>query len=267
MYMWTEEMVSPLSESTIIIRCGDMISDEVHQRVMSVCSMLEQDHMHIPGIIEAVPSFASVTLFYDPYLLMQHMSSSLDSTSTTIEIGGSYEHPRADTSATSPYIYLRNLLLSSLQELQSAAASKQARTVTIPVCYGGEFGPDLEYVASVHALTPDEVIAIHTAGEYLVHMLGFAPGFPYLGGLSARIATPRRATPRLRVEAGTVGIGGEQTGIYPLATPGGWQCIGRTPIPLFRPDDNPPSLLTAGDRVRFTPISIQEYFEHQGAMS
>ncbi|WP_128104269.1 5-oxoprolinase subunit PxpB [Paenibacillus sp. DCT19] len=267
MYLWIEEMLSPISESAIIIRCGDMISDEVHQRVMSVCSMLEQDHMHISGLIEAVPSFASVTLFYDPYLLMQHMSSSLDSTSTTIEIGGSYEHPRADTSATSPYIYLRNLLLSSLQELQSAAASKQARTVTIPVCYGGEFGPDLEYVGSVHALTPDEVIAIHTAGEYLVHMLGFAPGFPYLGGLSARIATPRRATPRLRVEAGTVGIGGEQTGIYPLAIPGGWQCIGRTPIALFRPDDNPPSLLTAGDRVRFTPISIQEYFEHQGAMS
>lgn len=266
MYTWTEEMLSPISESGIMIRCGDMISDEVHQRVMSVCSMLEQEHLHIPGIIEAVPSFASVTLFYDPYLLMEFMSSKLDSTSRTIEIDGSNQSTRAVASATSPYIYLRNLLLSSLQELQSAAP-KQARAVTIPVCYGGEFGPDLEYVASVHALTPDEVIAIHTAGEYLVHMLGFAPGFPYLGGLSARIATPRRATPRLRVEAGTVGIGGEQTGIYPLATPGGWQCIGRTPIALFRPDDNPPSLLTAGDRVRFTPISIQEYFEHQGAKS
>lgn len=257
-------MLSPISESGIMIRCGDMISDEVHQRVMSVCSML--DHMLIPGLIEAVPSFASVTLFYDPYLLMEYISSSLDSTSTIIEIGGSYQRSRADVSAASPYIYLRNFLLTSLQGLQSVAP-KQTRTVTIPVCYGGEFGSDLEYVASVHALTPDEVIAIHTAGEYLVHMLGFAPGFPYLGGLSARIATPRRATPRLRVEAGTVGIGGEQTGIYPLATPGGWQCIGRTPIALFRPDDNPPSLLTAGDRVRFTPISIQEYFEHQGAKS
>ncbi|MCG7379278.1 5-oxoprolinase subunit PxpB [Paenibacillus sp. ACRSA] len=264
MYLWTEEMLSPISESGIMIRCGDMISDEVHQRVMSVCSML--DHMLIPGLIEAVPSFASVTLFYDPYLLMEYMSSSLDSTSTIIEIGGLYQRSRADASTSSPYIYLRNLLLTSLQGLQSVSP-KQTRTVTIPVCYGGEFGPDLEYVASVHALTPDEVIAIHTAGEYLVQMLGFAPGFPYLGGLSARIATPRRATPRLRVEAGTVGIGGEQTGIYPLATPGGWQCIGRTPIALFRPDNNPPSLLSAGDRVRFTPISIQEYFEHQGAKS
>lgn len=263
-YLWAEEMLSPISESAIVIRCGDMISDEVHQRVMSVCSML--DHMLIPGLIEVVPSFASVTLFYDPYLLMEYVSSNLDSTSATKEIGGSYRSSRADASATSPYIYLRDLLLPSLQGLQSVVP-KQTRTVTIPVCYGGEFGPDLEYVASVHALTPDEVIAIHTAGEYLVHMLGFAPGFPYLGGLSARIATPRRATPRLRVEAGTVGIGGEQTGIYPLATPGGWQCIGRTPIALFRPNDNPPSLLTAGDRVRFTPISIQEYFEHQGAKS
>lgn len=154
------------------------------------------------------------------------------------------------------------MLLHELNKMEEVTLG-QPRTIIIPVCYGGEFGPDLEYVAAEHGLTPDEVIAIHTSGDYLVHMIGFAPGFPYLGGLSDKIATPRRSTPRLRVEAGTVGIGGQQTGVYPVMTPGGWQCIGRTPLALFRPMEDPPSLLTAGDRVRFASISLQEYLEQK----
>ncbi|KOY17679.1 5-oxoprolinase subunit PxpB [Paenibacillus xylanivorans] len=227
-YSWTEDLLSPLGETGVMIRCGDAISEAVHRRVMSVCALLEKSP--IPGVIEWLPSFASVTLFYDPLI--------------------------------SPYHEVCRVLLHHLNRMEEAAED-HSRTVIIPVCYGDELGPDLEHVATEHGLTPNEVIAIHTSGDYLVHMLGFAPGFPYLGGLSERIATPRRPTPRLRVEAGTVGIGGKQTGVYPVTTPGGWQCIGRTPLALFRPTEDPPSLLVAGDRVRFVSISIQEYLEQK----
>ncbi|YCI22917.1 5-oxoprolinase subunit PxpB [Paenibacillus sp. Z3-2] len=219
-------MLSPLGETAVIIDCGDDLSEVVHRRVMSICALLEKSTL--PAMIEWVPSYTSVTLFYDPFI--------------------------------SSYPQLCQILLQQLNQMKESVQDKP-RTVTIPVCYGGDWGPDLDYVAIKHGLTPEEVIAIHTAGDYLVHMIGFAPGFPYLGGLSERIATPRRATPRLRVEAGTVGIGGKQTGIYPVDTPGGWQCIGRTPLRLFRPDEHVPSLLAAGDRVRFEQITMQEYLE------
>ncbi|WP_339298963.1 5-oxoprolinase subunit PxpB [Paenibacillus sp. FSL R5-0623] len=223
-YSWTEKILSPLSETAVIIQCGDQLSDAVQRRVMSVCALLEKSTL--PAMIEWVPSYTSVTIFYDPFI--------------------------------SSYPQLCKILLQQLNQMKESVQDKP-RTVTIPVCYGGEWGPDLDYVASEHGLTPEDVIAIHTSGDYLVHMIGFAPGFPYLGGLSEQIATPRRATPRIRVEAGTVGIGAKQTGIYPVDTPGGWQCIGRTPLRLFRPDENVPSLLAAGDRVRFEQITMQDY--------
>jgi inhibitor of KinA len=125
----------------------------------------------------------------------------------------------------------------------------------IPVCYGGEFGPDLNDVAAAHATTADTIIATHTEGLYTVAMIGFLPGFPYLEGLPPSLHTPRRATPRTAVPAGSVGIGGSSTGVYPFASPGGWQIIGRTPRALFSPTREPPALLQAGDRVRFTPIT------------
>lgn len=223
-YAWTEEILSPLGEEAVIIQCGDQLSDAVQRRVMSVCALLEKSTL--PAMIEWVPSYTSVTVFYDPFI--------------------------------SSYPQLCKILLQQLNQMKESVQYKP-RTVTIPVCYGGEWGPDLDYVASEHGLTAEDVIAIHTSGDYLVHMIGFAPGFPYLGGLSEQIATPRRATPRLRVEAGTVGIGGKQTGIYPVDTPGGWQCIGRTPLRLFRPEENVPSLLVAGDRVQFKQITMQDY--------
>ncbi|WP_339239258.1 5-oxoprolinase subunit PxpB [Paenibacillus sp. FSL R5-0517] len=223
-YAWTKEILFPLGETAVIIDCGDHLSVAVQRRVASVCALLEK--RTLPAMIEWVPSYTSVTLFYNPFI--------------------------------SPYPELCRALLQQLNQMKESVQDKP-RTVTIPVCYGGEWGPDLNYVASEHGLTSEDVIAIHTSGDYLVHMIGFAPGFPYLGGLSERIATPRRATPRLRVEAGTVGIGGKQTGIYPLDTPGGWQCIGRTPLRLFRPDEKVPSLLATGDRVRFEQITKQDY--------
>lgn len=135
------------------------------------------------------------------------------------------------------------------------SASIEPRTVEIPVVYGGEDGPDLEQVAALNGHTAEEVIAIHSGAEYLVHFLGFSPGFPYLGGMPESIATPRLETPRRRVPAGSVAIGGRQTGVYPMASPGGWRIIGRTPLRLFDPEADPPALLRMGDHVRFVPTT------------
>jgi inhibitor of KinA len=162
-----------------------------------------------------------------------------------------------------PYESVAETLRSLLPHAQASAATLETSVVEVPVCYGGIFGPDLDVVAHHTGLPPEEVIARHAAPEYLVHMIGFAPGFPYLGGLDARLATPRRAEPRALVPAGTVGIAGLQTGIYSMPTPGGWQLIGRTPRRLFNPAWERPSLLQAGQRLRFVPISEAEYQDQQ----
>jgi inhibitor of KinA len=134
-----------------------------------------------------------------------------------------------------------------------------AREFEIPVCYGGEFGPDLGEVAASCGLSPETVIDRHASADYLVHLIGFSPGFLYLGGMPATIAAPRLPTPRVRVEPGSVGIAGIQTGIYPLASPGGWRLIGRTPVRLFDSGQDPPALIAMGDHVRFRPIGADEF--------
>jgi KipI family sensor histidine kinase inhibitor len=139
---------------------------------------------------------------------------------------------------------------------QLAAASIEGRRIEIPVAYGGEHGPDLAEVAAHTGLAPEEVVRRHSAGDYVVYLLGFLPGFAFMGGLAPELATPRRASPRVAVPAGSVGIGGEQTGIYPLPSPGGWQLIGRTSLRLFDPDAAEPTLLRPGDRVRFVAESV-----------
>ena len=135
------------------------------------------------------------------------------------------------------------------------------RIFEIPVCYGGEYGPDLQNIADHAGLTPEEVIRIHSAKDYLIYMLGFLPGFSYLGGLDDRIHTPRLANPRIRIPAGSVGIGGSQTGIYPLDSPGGWQLLGMTPVKTYDPEREVPILFEAGDYIRFVPVSEEEYQE------
>jgi inhibitor of KinA len=149
--------------------------------------------------------------------------------------------------------------IEALLEETSTSTNDNTRIVELPLCYDGEFGPDLATVAEHSGLSPDDVIARHLGGEYLVAMLGFAPGFPYLRGLPTELATPRRASPRLKIPAGSVGIAGTQTGIYPQETPGGWQVIGCTPACLFALDQTPPVLLQPGDRVRFRRIDAQEF--------
>lgn len=208
----------------MVVQFGETIDRETLSRVRNLTDQLA--FQPIPGVIETVPAYTTVTLHYDPL--------------------------RID---------LQNLIadLQRLLATQTEASDLKQRLIQIPVCYGGDFGPDLELVARHNLLTVDEVVEIHSSAEYLVYMIGFAPGFPYLGGMSARIATPRRESPRLKTPAGSVGIAGTQTGVYPIETPGGWQLIGRTPINLFQPSFDPPTLLRAGDSVRFQPIARDQF--------
>lgn len=214
----------PLGDVAVLVQFSQTITLEAHRQVRSLSNYLDQHPL--PGMIEYIPAFTSVAVMYD--MLRTTYS---DVSSRLLEIIGSIEQP----------------------------VDEQVNTVEIPVCYGGELGPDLEFVARHNGLTEEDVIRLHSAGEYLVYMIGFAPGFPYLGGMNEQISAPRRNTPRLSIPIGSVGIAGAQTGVYPIETPGGWQLIGRTPLRLFQPDQNPPSLLQAGDVVRFRPISRAEY--------
>lgn len=152
-----------------------------------------------------------------------------------------------------------NLLLAALARAGEDVEERERAPIEIPVCYEAAYAPDLAAVAMATGLTPEEVVRLHLASLHRVLMIGFTPGFPYIGGLDARLAVPRRATPRARLEAGSVAIANEQTSIYPFATPGGWNLIGRTPLRLFDPARNPPSLLQEGDRVVFVPIPAQEF--------
>lgn len=230
--------LSPLGDAAVVVQLGTTIDEQTHRRVTAFADALEREP--ILGLIEIVPAFTTVTVFYDPFqVLLSQMG-------------------RVDLKERSPYEIVCSQLREIANELQESVSQKPT-TVEIPVCYGGEFGPDLSFVAKHNGLSEEEVIQIHSRGEYLVYMIGFAPGFPYLGGMSAKIAAPRRTSPRLKIPLGTVGIAGMQTGVYPIETPGGWQLIGRTPTKLFRPDANPPSLLQAGNLVRFTPISRADF--------
>lgn len=211
---------SPVGDSAVRVAFGTEISPAVNGNVRRFCRRLEMEP--IWGVTEWVPGYAAVTVYYRPWAIRYD------------DLRGALEkHVQAGTDEP----------------------TLRARLAEIPVCYGGKWGPDLDEVAAAHDLTPAQVIARHTDASYLVYFLGFLPGFPYLGGLDPVLATPRRATPRPAVPAGSVGIAGAQTGIYPLETPGGWQVIGRTPLRLYDPDRQPPALLAAGNEVRFVPIS------------
>ncbi|HMD38083.1 MAG TPA: 5-oxoprolinase subunit PxpB [Candidatus Acidoferrum sp.] len=153
---------------------------------------------------------------------------------------------------------LEEILRAYIARMEKIALP-EARLVEVPVCYGGDLGPDLKSVAELHGLTSERVIELHAAATYVVYFLGFAPGFAYLGELAEELVTPRLGTPRKSVPAGSVGIAGSQTGVYPISTPGGWRLLGRTPLAMFRPDRAEMSLLSIGDRVQFVPISLEKF--------
>ncbi len=215
-----------MGEQGLLVEVGCGIDRTVNARVHRLASALKRQA--VAGILEMVPSYRSLLILFDPLLLSRKI---LQDTVTGLVNNGDF----GDTSI------------------------EWGKVVRLPVCYGGDFGPDLEFVACHNGLSPEEVIALHSREIYPVYMLGFLPGFPYLGGLSTRIATPRLQTPRKNVASGSVGIAGSQTGVYPLESPGGWRIIGRTPLRLFDPFRAEPFLVSSGDRIRFDPIDRAAY--------
>jgi inhibitor of KinA len=228
----SEVQLYPLGESAVVVQFGDVIKRHTHLAVQALSAYLEE-HTFL-GFVEYVPAFTTVTVYYNP-----------------LEVNA--------LSAASAYDSVAETLRQMVLQQTEFVEKPQAHVVEIPVCYGGKFGPDLGFVASHAQLSTAEVIALHTQAEYLVYMIGFAPGFPYLGGMSEQLIVPRKEKPRMKVPAGSVGIAGKQTGVYSIQTPGGWQLIGRTPLRLFTPYADTPSLVSAGNYVRFVPITEQEY--------
>lgn len=210
-----------------MIRLGESIDLETHRRVLRLLRTLEAHP--VDGVIDLHPAYASILVIFDPV--------------------------RQDHRA------LQFSLRRRLAESEGIELPPPPR-IEIPVCYGGEYGPDLDAVARLHRVTAERVVELHSSPVYTVYFLGFAPGFAYLGGLPDEIATPRLDVPRARVPAGSVGIAGSQTGVYPFATPGGWRLIGRTPLRMFDPGrEARMSLLEMGDQVRFIPIGADEFAE------
>jgi len=218
--------LSPLGDSAIVAALDGGLDESAVLRVRALAAAIGRSRL--AGVVDVVPAFATVTVFYDPAR------------------SGDYDRLCRE---------IENLAARA----DAALVSQDNRVVEIPVCYGGEFGPDLADVAARRSLAVEKIVALHEGANYFVQAVGFAPGFAYLGGLPEKIHTPRRATPRTGVPAGSVGIGGAQTGVYPLATPGGWNLIGRTPLRLFDAARAKPALLGTGDRVKFRAITPGEF--------
>ncbi len=224
--LYDEPLIRIMGDRAILVELGDDISPRINQKVRALY-VAAKDH-RIKGIKDLVPSYRSLMVVYDPLVL------ALDSLESQI-----------------------NEIWNTLGD----ARLPESRTVEIPVVYGDKYGPDLEWIADYHKMTPQEVIRLHTQPLYQVYMIGFMPGYTYMGEVPDALVTPRRKTPRTRVPGGSVGIAQKQTGIYPVASPGGWQIIGRTPLRLFDPQRKPTCYLEMGDHVKFFVITEQELLQ------
>ena len=216
--------ISHLGDSAVIFEFDKRIDFKINDSVLSVAESLRR--ADCTGVRDVIESYCAVTVEYDPLR-------------TAVRI-----------------------LIRDLEEAakQASVSVSDGSMLTVPVCYGGDFGPDLSIVSEFTGLSEDEVIAIHSSKVYRVFMLGFLPGFAYLGPLDEQLVVPRRKTPRLRVPAGSVAITGRQTGVYPLQSPGGWQLIGKTPTYFFKPDEPRPFLLSPGDTLRFKAVSSSDFY-------
>jgi KipI family sensor histidine kinase inhibitor len=213
----------------LLVEYGNEIDPEVNSKVRAMAVLMQENRPE--GVIEIIPTYRSLLVVYDPAVMgIDDLKKNLITMEDRL---GEVDIPPPDT-------------------------------VEIPVCYGEDYGPDIQFVADCHDLSVDDVVRIHSAPAYQIYMIGFTPGFPFLGGLPETLHTPRLETPRSHVPAGSVGIANNQTGIYPVDSPGGWQLIGRTPLKLFEPRKANPFLYKAGDKIRFKPISRREYDRMDG---
>lgn len=213
-------------DTSLSVEFGNEISEAINTQIRAFNIALQNSK--IPGIVETVPTYRSLMVHYDPGVIQY-----------------------------APLVKKLKGLLGQLDNI----VIPPSEVLEVPVLYGGEMGPDLAFVAEHNGKTPEEVIKIHTSTEYLIYMLGFTPGFTYLGGMSEEIATPRLKTPRVKIPGGSVGIAGSQTGVYPIDSPGGWQLIGRTPVKMYDPDRETPILPQAGQYIKFRAIDQKEYDE------
>ena len=217
--------ISPVGDRAISIDFGQVIDPTINRHIRQTIERIKA--LQLEGIIELVPTYCALLVEYDAMLYS--------------------------------YSEICNIIEPTLEEGMTDTTNELVTVVEVPTVYGGEFGPDLSFVASHNHLSEDEVISIHSGTDYLVYMLGFIPGFTYLGGMDSCIATPRLSSPRTLIPAGSVGIAGEQTGTYPSDSPGGWQIIGRTPVTMYDMSKAQAALLKAGDYVRYVPIDESEF--------
>lgn len=217
--------ISPVGDRAISIDFGQVIDPTINRHIRQTIERIKA--LQLEGIIELVPTYCALLVEYDAMLYS--------------------------------YSEICKIIEPTLEEGMTNTTNELVTVVEVPTVYGGEFGPDLSFVASHNHLSEDEVISIHSGTDYLVYMLGFIPGFTYLGGMDPRIATPRLSSPRTLIPAGSVGIAGEQTGTYPSDSPGGWQIIGRTPVTMYDMSKAQAALLKAGDYVRYVPIDESEF--------
>lgn len=215
---------APAGDQGIVITFSDEISEAVNRKIYSVVNQINNEK--IKGVYEVIPSYISLLVLYDRHLVT--------------------------------YSKLMNRLEKIVSTTDENSLAK-CRIHHIPVCYEEEFALDLQDVSEHCKLSPKEIVDIHTSTDYLIYMLGFLPGFAYLGGLDERISCPRLSTPRTKIPAGGVGIGGSQTGIYPLESPGGWRIIGKTPVKVYDPNREPSILYMMGERIRFEAITMEEF--------
>ena len=211
-------------DKAITMELGDCVDEQINRHVTAICRQLQS--LDTDGILDVIPTFRSLTVCYEPDVISD---------------------------------WNIKRLLKRCYRKSGNAESAAHRVVCIPVCYGGAYGPDLADVAAFHGVSEEQVIQMHSGRDYLIYMLGFLPGFAYLGGLDKMLATPRLDSPRVRIEPGSVGIGGEQTGIYPMASPGGWRLIGRTPLSLYDAEKENSVPYEAGEYIRFVPITPEQY--------
>ena len=217
--------ISPVGDRAISIDFGQVIDPTINRHIRQTIERIKE--LQLEGIIELVPTYCALLVEYDAMLYS--------------------------------YSEICNIIEPTLEKGMTDTTNELVTVVEVPTVYGGEFGPDLSFVASHNHLSEAEVISIHSGTDYLVYMLGFIPGFTYLGGMDSRIATPRLSSPRTLIPAGSVGIAGEQTGTYPSDSPGGWQIIGRTPVTMYDMSKAQAALLKAGDYVRYVPIDESEF--------